>query len=95
MKLLVACLEDKEFEFRADGVPSYSEEWPYFWMRCVMGDDWLQRVSFQGKAPPLAVRTLDDCMFVLFQERQDAEAFAAWLPGAHAAVENGYRTMRG
>jgi hypothetical protein len=74
----VACLEDKSFEFQGVvGGLKYSPEWPYFWMRCVMGDDWLQRVSFQGSTPPPDVRTLDDCMFVLYQARQDAEALIA------------------
>lgn len=96
MKLLVACLEDKEFEYRdEDGELRYSPEWPYFWKRCVMGDDWLQRVSFQGKTPPLDVRTIDNCMFVLCQSRQDAEALIGWFPEADAAVRHGYNTMRG
>lgn len=37
----------------------------------------------------------DACMFVLYQSRQDAEAFSAWFPEALAAVERGYRTLRG
>lgn len=34
-------------------------------------------------------------MFVLYQSRQDAEDFCAWIPEALAAVEHGYRIMRG
>jgi len=96
MKLLVACLDDRAFEYQghADEL-NQSPTWPYFWMRGVMGDDWLQRVSFQGQTPPCDVRRLDDCMFVLYQSRLDAEAFSSWIPEAVAAVEHGYRTMRG
>lgn len=64
-------------------------------MPCVMGDDWFHRVSFRGETSPLDVRCLDGCMFVIYQSRQDAEALAAWIPEALAAVEHGYRTMRG
>ena len=95
MKLLVACLEEKAFEFRGEaGELRCSPEWPYFWMCCVMGDDYLQRVSFQGQTPPFDVRCLDDCIFVIYQFRKDAEALSAWIPEALAEVENGYRTMR-
>lgn len=96
MKLLVACFEDKTFEFQgAAGDLRHSSEWPHFWMPCVMGDDWFQRVNFRSETPPLDVRSMDGCMFVLYQCRQDAEALSAWIPEALASVEHGYRTMRG
>ena len=96
MKVLVACLEDKAFEYQGHaGQLHHSPVWPHFWMPCVRGDDWLQRVNCQVRPPPVDVRLLDACMFVLYESRQDAEAFAAWVPEALAAVEHGYRTMRG
>jgi hypothetical protein len=96
MKVLVACLEDKAFEFQAHaGDLHHSAAWPHFWMPCVRGDDWFQRVSLLSRAAPVDVRQLDGVMFVLYQSRQDAEAFATWVPEALAEVERGYRTMRG
>lgn len=96
MTILVACLEDKSFEFQGHaGDLNYSDTWPHFWMRCVMGDDWFQRANCPLQTPPLYVRHLDGYMFVLFQLRTDAEAFCAWIPEALAAVDHGYRTMRG
>ncbi|MBA2964682.1 MULTISPECIES: hypothetical protein [Ramlibacter] len=96
MRVLVACLEDKSFEFKGNaGQLNQSATWPYFWMPCVMGDDYLQRANCLVEAVPVDVRLLDGCMFVLYQARKDAEAFAAWIPDALAAVEHGYRTMRG
>jgi len=96
MKLLVACLEDKAFEYQGPtGQLNSSPTWPYFWMPCVMGDDYLQRVNCMVKEAPLVVRVLDGNMFILYQSRVDAEAFAAWIPEALTAVDYGYRTMRG
>lgn len=96
MKVLVACLEDREFECRCEvGGLNYSQTWPHFWMPCPMGDDWLQRVSWDGQTPPLDFRSIDSVQFALFASRQDAKAFSTWLPEADAASEHGYRTMRG
>ncbi len=96
MKVLVACVEDKMFEYRGEcGELNHSPSWPYFWMRCVMGDDWFQRVNCEVQTPPIEVKQIDSLQFVLYQSRQDAEAFSAWLPKAIADVKEGYRTMRG
>lgn len=96
MKVLVACLEDKAFEYQSHaGDLNHSSAWPHFWMPRVMGDDWFQRANCPLRSPPVDVRRLDDCMFVLYQSRHDAEAFSAWIPEALGAVERGYRTMRG
>ena len=96
MKVLVVCLEDKTFEFQGQaGDLRHSDVWPHFWMPCVMGDDWFQRVNCPLQSPPLYVRPLDAYLLVLFQSRQDAEDLSAWIPAALAAVDQGYRTMRG
>jgi hypothetical protein len=96
MKVLVACLEDKQYEYQGPaGHLHQSTTWPHFWMPCVIGDDWLQRVNCQVRAAPVDVRQLDGCMFVLYETRKDAVSFATWIPEALAAVEHGYRTMRG
>lgn len=96
MNILVACLEDKAFEFLgAAGDLHHSDTWPCFWMPCVMGDDWFQRANCPLRTPPLYVRPLDGYIFVLFQLRTDAEAFSAWIPEALEAVDLGFRTMRG
>jgi hypothetical protein len=95
MKISVVCLEDKSFEYQgAAGQLNQSPTWPYFWMPCVIGDDYHQRVNCQVKAAPVDVQLLEGRMFITYQSRQDAEAFAAWIPEALAAVEQGYRTMR-
>jgi hypothetical protein len=96
MKILVACVEDKTFEYRGEaGEINYSPTWPHFWMRRVMGDDWLQQVSCDVRTPPVDVRHIDSLMFVLYASRQDAEALCAWIPQALSEVQEGYRTMRG
>lgn len=78
MKVLVACLEDKAFEFQGHaGDLHHSPAWPHFWMPCVMGDDWFQRANCPLRTAPLYVRLLDANRFVLFQTRQDAEVFSA------------------
>lgn len=89
MKVLVACLEDKAFEFQGHaGDLHHSDVWPYFWMPCVMGGDWL-RVNCPLHTPPLYVRVLDAYMVVLFQTRRDAEAFSTWIPEALVPVDHG------
>jgi hypothetical protein len=96
MRVSVACLEDESFEFKGEaGQLNQSPTWPYFWMPCVMGDDYFQRVNCDVKAAPVDVRLAEGNMFVVYQSRQDGEALAAWIPQALAAVEHGYRTMRG
>lgn len=96
MKLLIACLDDKSFEYRTevDGL-KFSQEYPYFSVPCVIGDDWLQRYCFRGEVAPVDVRQLDDVMFVLYAGRNNAQELVAWFPEAAAAVRNGYHTMRG
>ncbi len=96
MNILVTCVDDKEYEYRCVlGELNYSPNWPYFWMRCVIGDDWFQRTSCDMRTPPIDFRKIDSLLFVLYQSRQDAEAFSAWLRKAKADVAEGYRTMRG
>lgn len=57
MNMLVACLEDKSFEYQGSaGQLNQSSFWPYFWMPCVMGDDYLPRVNCPVKAESVDIR---------------------------------------
>ena len=96
MKILVACLEDKAFEYQGEvGMLNYSQTWPHFWMPCVMGDDWLQRTNCPIQAAPVDFRRLDSCAFALYASKEEAVRFVSWLAEAAEAVSAGYRTMRG
>lgn len=96
MKVLISSMEAPALEIEANVSDlNYDQEKGYFWMRCVMGDDWLQRVTSSLSCPPRIVRTTDKVMFVLFDHECDSGRFAVWLDEAQAAVDYGYRTMRG
>ena len=66
-------------------------------MRCVMGDDWLQRVNSCAVLAfkPRLVRFSGDAVFVVWDTERQAIEFAEWLAYAREAVREGYRTMRG
>jgi len=96
MKILISSLEAPidESEFEIDEL-NYDREKGCFWMRCVMGDDWFQRVTSSLPYKPLLVRFVDRLIFVVFSLQSEAEQFLVWLSEAKAAVDYGYRTMRG
>lgn len=96
MNVLVACAEDKSYDFRMIVYDiGYEEEKTNFFMPRPIGDDWLQRINHKPNPPPELVRIQDQAFFVLFQKRKSAEAFSAWLVDAEAEAQHGYRTMRG
>jgi len=96
MKILVSSLEDQAHESEVEvSELNYDRENNLFYMRCVMGDDWFQRVTSSLPFAPLVVRFVDRIAFVVFSLHSDANQFTAWLREAEAAVQNGYRTMRG
>ena len=96
MKVLISSIEDqtRESEAVVDEL-NYEADKGHFWMRCVMGDDWFQRVTSFLPHRPRIVRTADKLMFVVFDLQSESEGFSAWLAKAQADVEYGYRTMRG
>jgi hypothetical protein len=96
MKISVSCLEDQALEYQGEGVHLiHSPTWPHFWVPCPVGGDWSQRVSCPVQTPPVDVRLANACLFVVYQSRQDAEAFVTWIPEAVAAAERGHRNMSG
>ncbi|MFO1245265.1 MAG: hypothetical protein U1E71_08810 [Ramlibacter sp.] len=96
MKVLVACLEDKSFEYTgsADGL-EHSSEWPFFSMDFPRGDDWLRRLNCLSKATPVDVRKLDTAMFVLYQTCADANEFAEWLKEGREQQAYNYNHLHG
>ncbi len=96
MKVLISSLEDQahESEVEVDEL-TYDREKGCFWMRCVMGDDWFQRVTSSLPFKPRLVRIIDRIIFVVFNLQSEAEQFSVWLAEAQSAVEYGYRTMCG
>ena len=96
MKVLLSSIEDQTSESVAVvSEINYDREKGHFWMRCVMGDDWFQRVTSPPEHKPRIVRAADNLMFVVFDLQSESERFSIWLAEAQAAVEYGYRTMRG
>lgn len=95
MKLIIVSLDENTEVELSLGDLNYDAASGQFWMRCVMGDDWFQRVTSGLKFRPHYVRFVNEVAFVVFDQREQSEAFCSWLDEARAAVEYGYRTMRG
>jgi hypothetical protein len=96
MKVLISSLEDQKHEGEVEvSELNYEREKGCFWMRCVMGDDWFQRVNSSLPSKPRLVRIVDRIIFVVFNLQSEAEQFSVWLAEAQAVVEYGYTTMRG
>lgn len=66
-------------------------------MRCVMDDDWLQRVNSCARLEFILkiVRPFGDTLFVVFESDDQARQFHARVQSAEEQVQEGYRTMRG
>lgn len=96
MKILISSLEDPTDESEVEVFElNYDLEKGSFWMRCVMGDDFFQRVTSSLPYKPLLVRVVDRLIFVVFNLQSEVEQFSVWLSEADAAVDYGYKTMRG
>ncbi|MCX7110098.1 MAG: hypothetical protein WCI11_10475 [Candidatus Methylumidiphilus sp.] len=96
MKVLVACIDDREFEVLVDVHElCYDRASNHFSMPCVMGDDWFQRVNCGLELNPIDVRYIDRSAFVLLGKRDEAQQFSDWLVEAEEKVVYGYRNMRG
>lgn len=95
MTLIIVSLDENTEVERGLGDLDYDRDSGQFWMRCVMGDDWFQRVTSSLKFRPRYVRFVKDAAFVVFDQREQSEAFCSWLDEALAAVAHGYNTMRG
>ena len=96
MNVLVASIEDKEYDSRARANEiGYETEKQSFSMPRPIGDDWLQRINHRPAIAPELVRIEGRTMFVVFHSLKCAQDFSAWLVSAEAEAEHGYRTMRG
>ncbi len=74
---------------------NYDRESGRFWMRCIMGDYWFQRVTSSFPFGPRIVRFVDSAVFVAFDLISQADQFTSWLSEAGVAVDEGFRTVRG
>ena len=83
-----------ELDYCVDSL-NYDKDKGTFWMRCVQGDDWLQRVTSDLPFRPQLVRVTDRVAFVVVANIEEATQFMSWLAAAEEAVQHGYRTMRG
>lgn len=98
MKVLISTLDDKNYDEEVEvSHLNYEREGDNFWMPCVMGDDWLQRInsSHALDAKPSVVRIEERIGFVVFASKNEAESFRSWLVDAEEQVREGYQTMRG
>lgn len=96
MKILISSIEDQAYATEMEvGELNYEREKEHFWMRCVRGDDWFQRVTSSFDFSPQAVRFADRVAFVVFDLTSECEKFYAWLVKAEDQIREGYRTMRG
>ena len=96
MIVLVASIEDKEYDSRATVHEiGYEIEKQNFSMPRPIGDDWLQRINHRPTIAPELVRIEGRTMLVVFHSLKCAQDFSAWLASAEAEAQHGYRTMRG
>ena len=65
MKVLISSLEDqtRDSEVEVSDL-NYDHDEGRFWMCCVVGDDWLQRVTSSLPFKPRLVRIVDSIIFV-------------------------------
>ncbi|MEZ5593549.1 MAG: hypothetical protein R3F53_23725 [Gammaproteobacteria bacterium] len=98
LKVLVSAFEDQSSDRSFEVADlSYDRDDNNFSMRCVMGDDWLQRVNskYECELKPQIVRFSDNVVFIVFSSNIELDVFEKWLRSALNKVEEGYRTMRG
>ena len=96
MKVLIFSLEERTYRNEIEmGELNYDYEQNHFWMRCVMGADWFQRVTSSLEFTPKVVRFSSQIAFVVFNLTSESEKFRLWLVYAEEKVKEGYRTMRG
>ena len=98
MRILISSLDGSSTDLEAEvGELRYESDNGNFWMPCVMGDDWLQRVNSCARleTSPRIVRSSDSTMFVVYDTGCEATEFYEWLGYATEQVQDGYRTMRG
>lgn len=98
MKVLISSLDNAVLDLVIE-VTGLSFDHPTgnFWMRYVMGDDWLQRVESSSAlaSTPRLVRFFEDAVFVVWENQHQALEFVKWLTYAQETVREGFRTMRG
>ena len=98
MRVLISSLSAVAREREVEvGELNFEQDKGNFWMQCVMGDDWLQRVNSSARLefPPKFVRNSANVAFVVFETEFQAQQFEDWLIYAQEQVRKGFRTMRG
>ena len=96
MKILISALDTPahELDCSVDAL-YYDIDEGTFWMRCVSGDDWRQRITSNLPFRPQLARFTDRVAFVVVANVEEATQFMSWLAAAEETVQHGYRTMRG
>ena len=83
MKVLIFSTEDCYYKSEAEvSELNYESDNNFFWMRCVMGDDWFQQVRSSLDFAPNIIRFSNQIIFVLFNLNSEAEQFKSWLVSA-------------
>lgn len=98
MRVLISSLSTEAIERDIEvGELNFEQENGNFWMRCVIGDDWLQRVNSSARLEfvPKLVRHSSKVTFVVYETEGQAQKFEDWLRYAQEQVRESYRTMRG
>ncbi|MCF8037903.1 MAG: hypothetical protein K9K79_01170 [Desulfohalobiaceae bacterium] len=98
MKVLISSLGNNDSNREVVvGELNFEPEKNNFWMRCVMGDDWFQRVNSCAilDFSPRVVRLSEHAIFIVYETAGQVDEFEAWLQYAEEQVREGYRTMRG
>lgn len=96
MKILISSIEDQVYKTEVEvSELNYDPSTKQFWMRCVMGDDWFQRVTSAFDFGPKVVRFSNEICFLAFDLTSECEKFSFWVAQAEEKVREGYRTMRG
>lgn len=98
MKVLISSLDSSSSDCEVEiSELNFEREKGNFWMRCVMGNDWLQRINSSATLgfSPRVVRFTDSVVFVVYETGGQAHEFESWLQHAQEQVREGYSTMRG
>lgn len=96
MKILISSLEDEKLKMETNVKElNYKPADNSFWMRLVMGDDWLQRVSSSFEFSPKIVRYSENICFIACEKNDECKILFDWLVEAEKQVDKGFKTMRG
>lgn len=96
MKILILALDTPTHELDCSvDTLYYDKDGGTFWMRCVSGDDWRQRITSKLPFRPQLARFTDRVAFGVVANDEEATQFMSWLAATEETVQHGYRTKRG